>query len=148
MDDGRRLAELCQAGPRLGITRVRFATALVHRSRRAASATTAAGLAANLRGRPGSPGRAAAVLVPLATAYPVGGWPTAVYGVPVLRLMYPQLAWLSLLVEHTWFDPDPWTGDPAWVEAGRCLRPYPRRPGLVGLRRPGCPTATCTTTPT
>ncbi|MER6564605.1 aldehyde dehydrogenase family protein, partial [Streptomyces sp. NPDC001027] len=27
--------------------------------------------------------------------------------------------------EHTWFDPDPRTGSPAWVEAGRCLRLYP-----------------------
>lgn len=39
-------------------------------------------------------------------------------------LLYPLLAWWSLLVEHTWFDPEHCTGTPAEVEAGRCLRLY------------------------
>ncbi|UQA95662.1 hypothetical protein [Streptomyces halobius] len=33
---------------------------------------------------------------------------------------------MSLLAEHTWFNPEPRTGAPAWGEAGRCLRLYPR----------------------
>ncbi len=35
--------------------------------------------------------------------------------------------------EHTWFDPEPRTGRPAWVEAGRCLRLYPHNRVLAVL---------------
>ncbi|MGP3691199.1 fatty acid desaturase [Streptomyces sp. IBSNAI002] len=67
-----------------------------------------------------------AVLAVLGTAYTVGGWPALVAGVLAPRLLlYPLLAWWSLLAEHTWFDPDHRTGTPAHVEAGRCLRLYP-----------------------
>ncbi|ESU51184.1 hypothetical protein P376_0825 [Streptomyces sp. HCCB10043] len=57
-----------------------------------------------------------------------------VFGVLVPRLLLsPQLAWFSLFVEHTWFDPAPRSGPPAWTEAGRCLRLYPRNPALALL---------------
>jgi fatty acid desaturase len=57
-----------------------------------------------------------------------------VFGVLVPRvLLYPQLAWMSLIVEHTWFDPTVLTGAPATVEAGRCLRLYPRNRLLAAL---------------
>lgn len=74
-----------------------------------------------------------------------GRWPACPPGgflIPRL-LLYPQLAWMSLLAEHTWFDPDHRTGTPAQIEAGRCLRPYNvaapgsrRRDHLAPLRRP------------
>ncbi|MEU3713647.1 fatty acid desaturase [Streptomyces catenulae] len=72
------------------------------------------------------PAGAVAVVVVAAAAYLLGGWTGLVAGVLVPRLwLYPQLAWLSLLGEHTWFDPQRRTGSRAEVEAGRCLRLYP-----------------------
>ncbi|MGW3416423.1 hypothetical protein [Streptomyces sp. NPDC000888] len=68
------------------------------------------------------------------------GWAAVLRGVLLPRLLlYPQLAWLSLFVEHTWFDPDPdpdpdpRTGARAWVVAGRCLRLYPPNRLLTAL---------------
>ncbi|MCX4515966.1 hypothetical protein OHA27_38315 [Streptomyces sp. NBC_01619] len=93
---------------------------------------TLAGIAANLRS--GAWHRIAALGAVLGAAYLAGGWLAVVCGVLIPRLLlYPQLAWLSLIVEHTWFDPEPRTGTPAWVEAGRCLRLYPHRPALAAL---------------
>ncbi|MEV7472067.1 hypothetical protein AB0O20_37225, partial [Streptomyces kronopolitis] len=98
---------------------------------------TVAGLAANLRHSPApvaGAGRAAALAAVPAAAYLAGDWPGLVCGVLIPRLLlYPQLAWMSLLVEHTWFDAEPRTGAPAWVEAGRCLRLYPRNRALALL---------------
>ncbi|MDJ0347564.1 hypothetical protein QMK19_40985 [Streptomyces sp. H10-C2] len=50
-------------------------------------------------------------------------------------LLYPQLAWVSLLVEHRWFDAEPVTGPLAVVEAARCLRLYPRNHLLALIAR-------------
>jgi hypothetical protein len=125
------LAELHQAGLRPGATRLQFAAALVHPLTPRGIRTTAAGIAANLRH---APSRAAALGAVLATAYLTGGWPVLVCAVVIPRLLlYPQLAWLSLINEHTWFDPEARTGDPAWVEAGRCLRLYPHSHTLAHL---------------
>ncbi|MFG2224522.1 fatty acid desaturase [Streptomyces sp. NPDC048644] len=67
-----------------------------------------------------------AAVVVLVAAYAAGGWIGLVAGVIVPRLwLYPQLAWLSLLGEHTWFDPQRRTGSRVEIEAGRCLRLYP-----------------------
>ncbi|MEH0545592.1 hypothetical protein QA802_21720 [Streptomyces sp. B21-105] len=38
-------------------------------------------------------------------------------------------------MEHRWFDPDPVAGPPVAVEAGRCLRLYPRNTPLALLAR-------------
>ncbi|GDY49224.1 hypothetical protein SANT12839_101060 [Streptomyces antimycoticus] len=143
------LAELHQAGLRPGASRFRFARAVVYPLTWRGIRSTAAGIAANLR-RSGSWHRAAAVCVVLGAAYLIGGWPALVCGVLVPRLLlYPQLAWLSLINEHTWFAPEPRTGSPAWVEAGRCLRLYPTTGSWPpSPRLPGSPTATSTTTPT
>ncbi|MEU3754845.1 dihydrouridine synthase [Streptomyces olivoreticuli] len=125
------LTELHRAGLRPGTTRAGFATALLHPLTPRGIRTTTATLVAGLRR---SPGRAAAVGAVLGTAYLAGGWPAVICGALIPRiLLYPQLAWLSLLVEHTWFDPDPRTGSPAWVEAGRCLRLYPRNRALAAV---------------
>ncbi|WP_406192379.1 hypothetical protein OH807_00825 [Kitasatospora sp. NBC_01560] len=42
---------------------------------------------------------------------------------------------MSLLVERCWFDAEPVTGNPAGVEAGRCLRLYPGNRALALLAR-------------
>jgi hypothetical protein len=77
----------------------------------------------------------AVALAPTA-AFLAGGWPALVFAVLVPRLLlYPQLAWMSLLVEHTWFDAEPAIGSPAAVEAGRCMRLYPTSPALALIAR-------------
>ncbi|WP_424893462.1 fatty acid desaturase [Streptomyces sp. XH2] len=125
------LAELREAGLVPGASRVRFALALLFPLAPRGIRATVTGIAANL-GR--SPGRAAAVAVVLATAFLIGGPAALVCGVLVPRLLlYPLLAWGSLIVEHTWFDPEARTGSPAWVEAGRCMRLYAHRRLLAAL---------------
>ncbi|MGW7620744.1 fatty acid desaturase [Streptomyces antimycoticus] len=123
------LAELHQAGLRPGTSRARFARAVVY----PLTWRGIHGTAANLR-HSGSWHRTAAIGLVLGAAYLTGGWPALVCGVLIPRLLlYPQLAWLSLINEHTWFDPEPRTGSPAWVEAGRCLRLYPHNRALARL---------------
>ncbi|UUU45177.1 hypothetical protein [Streptomyces sp. NBC_00162] len=97
---------------------------------------TAASLTSNLRQRPGRYGGAgaAALVLVLGAAYLTGGGAAILAGVLLPRLpLYPLLAWWSLLVEHTWFDPEHRTGTPAEIEAGRCLRLYPRNRALAAL---------------
>lgn len=120
------LAELRAAGLRPGVTGPVYAAALVHPLSLRGLRQTVAGIGATLRG-PGAWHRAAAVAAVLAAAYAAGGWAAVICGAVIPRLLlYPQLAWMSLLVEHTWFDSEHRSGSPAWVEAGRCLRLYPR----------------------
>jgi fatty acid desaturase len=72
----------------------------------------------------------------LVLSYLVAGWPALVFGVAVPRiLLYPQLSWLSLLVEHRWFDAEVPSGRPVEVEAGRCLRLYYDRQIFTALVR-------------
>lgn len=125
------LLELRQAGLHPGVSFHQFAVALLQPlTARGARGTISALAAALCR----QPCRAAAVGAVLVAAYLTGGWAAVIFGVLVPRiLLYPQLAWLSLLVEHTWFDPDPRTGSTAWVEAGRCLRLYPQNRALAWL---------------
>ncbi|MFE3881785.1 fatty acid desaturase [Streptomyces lydicus] len=128
------LAELHQAGLQPGAGRLRLTLALVHPLTRGGLRATASGLATNMLRSSVRTGRTAAVAVVLAAAYLAGGWAGLVWGMLVPRLLlYPQLAWLSLLVEHTWFDAERRTGTAAWVEAGRCLRLYPRNRALAHL---------------
>jgi fatty acid desaturase len=126
------LAELRQAGLLPGIGTARFASALAHPLTVRGLASTLAVLGANLRPSAGSRFRAAAVGLLLGAGYALGGWAVVLFGVVLPRLLlYPQLAWMSLLVEHTWFDPTIRTGPPSTVEAGRCLRLYPRNRALA-----------------
>ncbi|MEU3356123.1 fatty acid desaturase [Streptomyces sp. NPDC037389] len=125
------LAELRDAGLVPGASRLRFVLALLFPLTPRGIRATVTGIAANLRR---SPGRAAVVAAVLAAAFLVGGPAALVCGVLVPRLLlYPLLAWGSLIVEHTWFDPEPRTGSPAWVEAGRCMRLYPYQRLLAAL---------------
>ncbi|MDW8478380.1 fatty acid desaturase [Streptomyces scabiei] len=133
LDSDPNLAELRQAGLRSGTTGPQFAAALIHPLTPRGIYSTVAGIAAGLRG-PGAWHRAAVPAALAPAAYLAGGWPALLFGLLVPRLLlYPQLAWLSLLVEHTWFDPDHRTGTPAEVEAGRCLRLYPRNRALAAI---------------
>lgn len=80
------------------------------------------------------PDRLAAAVALAGGGYACGGWFGLLFGLAVPRLcIYPQLAWLSLLGEHTWFDPERRTGSRAEVEAGRCLRLYPKHPVMAAL---------------
>ncbi|MDT0310464.1 fatty acid desaturase [Streptomyces sp. DSM 44917] len=127
------LAELRRAGLRPGATGSRYALALIHPLTPRGFHATATGIAASLRGSSAWL-RCLAPAAVTAAAYLTGGWTALVCGLLIPRLLlYPQLAWMSLLVEHTWFDPEHRTGSPAHVEAGRCLRLYPRSRALAAL---------------
>ncbi|WP_274919432.1 fatty acid desaturase [Streptomyces sp. WZ-12] len=125
------LSELRAAGLRPGVAPARFAAALLFPLTPRGLRSTLTSIAGSLRH---SPGRAAGVGAVLVASYLVGEAGAVVCGVLVPRLLlYPQLAWLSLVVEHTWFDPEHRSGSPAEVEAGRCLRLYPRNRLLATL---------------
>ncbi|MER5887007.1 fatty acid desaturase [Streptomyces sp. NPDC001941] len=125
------LTDLHQAGLRPGVSRIRFALALLHPLTPAGAAATLTGLARDLRAHPA---RQAALLTVPAAAYLTAGWTGLFAGWLLPRLLlYPLLAWLSLIVEHTWFDPEHRTGPQPHVEAGRCLRLYPRNRALAAL---------------
>ncbi|MFC9828328.1 fatty acid desaturase [Streptomyces albogriseolus] len=130
------LAELHAAGLRPGATTARCLLGMVHPLTPPGAYGTVRGLAALVR-EPGA-GRlraAGPVLVTTAVAA-LFGWEAAVFAFALPRLLlYPQLAWMSLLVEHRWFDPERVTGPPVAVEAGRCLRLYPRNTLLALLAR-------------
>lgn len=127
------LAELHHAGLRSGASRSGVARAVVYPLTWRGIRRTASGIAASVR-HSGSWRRAAAIAAVLGASYLTGGWPALLCGVLVPRLLlYPQMAWLSLINEHTWFDPEPRTGSPAWVEAGRCLRLYSHNRALAAL---------------
>lgn len=132
LDTDPNLAELLQAGLRPGVTGSRFAAALAFPLTPRGLRATVASITDNLRSGRANGTRILAPAVVAGAAYLAGGWAAVLCGVLLPRLvLYPQLAWLSLVNEHTWFDPDPRTGPSAWVEAGRCLRLYPTRHALA-----------------
>ncbi|MDF3141810.1 MULTISPECIES: fatty acid desaturase [unclassified Streptomyces] len=130
------LQELHDAGLRTGVTRTRFVLALVFPLTPAGLAATLRGIADNLRTSSACWWRLAGfAAVPLVITA-VFGWQAALFVFLLPRLLlYPQLAWMSLLVEHRWWDADTVEGPPALVEAARCLRLYPRNPVLALLAR-------------
>ncbi|MEF9905759.1 fatty acid desaturase [Streptomyces sp. P9-A2] len=130
------LAELHRAGLRAGAGTARYALGMVHPLTPAGMWGTVLSMAALWR-EPGAGRLRAAGPVAVAAALALAlGWQAAVFVFLLPRLLlYPQLAWMSLLVEHRWFDPEPVTGPPVAVEAGRCLRLYPRNALLALLAR-------------
>ncbi|MFD7734154.1 fatty acid desaturase [Kitasatospora phosalacinea] len=131
------LADLEQAGLLPGATRARYAAGIVFPLTPAGLAATCRSIAGNVRPATHGWARTAALAACLAAALALGGWPAALFGLAVPRLLlYPQLAWLSLIVEHRWFDAAPPAG-PGTValEAGRCLRLYPASPVMALLAR-------------
>jgi fatty acid desaturase len=120
------LTELHRAGLRTGAGVARYVLGTVHPLTPRGASGTVRGLAALWR-EPGTGRlRAAGPVIVTAVLALAFGWQAAVFVFVLPRLLlYPQLAWMSLLVEHRWFDPEPVTGPPVAVEAGRCLRLYP-----------------------
>lgn len=130
------LRELRDAGLRAGITSRRFLLALIFPLTPAGVATTMRGMAGNLGADSGRRWRLLGLAALSAAVVALFGWKALLFAYAVPRLLlYPQLAWLSLLVEHRWWDAEPVTGPPAVVEAARCLRLYPRNPVLSLLAR-------------
>ncbi|GAA3419536.1 fatty acid desaturase [Streptosporangium vulgare] len=67
-------------------------------------------------------------------AYLLGGPLGLAFGFLIPRiLIYPELSWISLLVEHRWFDRPPDRGNRVSVEAARCQRLYHGKPVLEAL---------------
>ncbi|GGP80036.1 hypothetical protein GCM10010278_68070 [Streptomyces melanogenes] len=125
------LDDLHRAGLRPGATRTTVAWALIHPLTPRGLYATATAIAAVLRR---SPARAAALAATATLAVLIGGIPALIWGLLLPRLLlYPQLAWMSLINEHTWFDPETRTGSAADIEAGRCLRLYPRNRALAAI---------------
>ncbi|MER7231761.1 fatty acid desaturase [Streptomyces olivaceus] len=130
------LAELRRAGLRAGATTTRCVLAMVHPLTPAGLSDTVRGMCAPGRESGAGRLRAAGPVAMTAAAAGCFGWEAAVFVFVLPRLLlYPQLAWMSLLVEHRWFDPEPVIGPPVAVEAGRCLRLYPHNATLALLAR-------------
>ncbi|MEV3853178.1 fatty acid desaturase [Streptomyces sp. NPDC050095] len=130
------LADLHHAGLHPGIGRVQFLRAVIYPLTPQGFTDTIHNIAANIRTSQSSRWRLAALIgVPLVMSWTFG-WQVALFTFVLPRLLlYPQLAWMSLLVEHRWFDSEPMTGPPAVVEAARCLRLYPNTPALALFAR-------------
>lgn len=130
------LLGLHDAGLRSGVTWRRFLLGLVFPLTPTGVAATVRGIGGNLLGGSVSWWRLAGFAALPAAVTAVLGWQALVFAYAVPRLLlYPQLAWMSLLVEHRWWDAEPVTGPSAVVEAARCLRRYPRQPVLALLAR-------------
>jgi len=121
------LDDLVRAGIRPGASAAVFVAGVLFPLSPRGYADTLRGIFNNLR--EGGWWRALAfVSVPVA-AYAIGGLPVLIAGYVVPRLfIYPQLAWMSLLVEHTWFEDVPDSGvGKVELEASRCIRLYRHR---------------------
>ncbi|WP_232838904.1 fatty acid desaturase [Streptomyces triticisoli] len=130
------LAELHRAGLRTGAGTARYVLGTVHPLTPAGVSGTVRSLAALWREPGAGRLRVAGPVAVTAAVTLVFGWQAAVFVFLLPRLLlHPQLAWMSLLVEHRWFDPEVVTGAPVAVEAGRCLRLYPRNVLLALLAR-------------
>lgn len=130
------LRELRAAGLHTGVTRGRFLLALVFPLTPAGIAATTRAIADGISTAPGRWWRLPGFAAWPATVTVFFGWQALLFAYAVPRLLlYPQLAWMSLLVEHRWWDAEPVTGPPAVVEAARCLRLYPRNRVLALLAR-------------
>jgi len=130
------LADLHDAGMHPGVSTAHFLRATLYPLTLSGLTSTLRGITSNLRTSPAPGWRTTMFLiVPIAIGWTLG-WQAVVFVFVIPRLLlYPQLAWMSLLVEHRWFDAEPVTGPPAVVEAARCLRLYPRNPVLALLAR-------------
>jgi fatty acid desaturase len=130
------LRELQNSGLRVGVTGPGFLLAFVFPLTPVGIAASVRGIAGNLTPGSGHWWRLLGFAALPATVAGFFGWNALLFAYAVPRLLlYPQLAWLSLLVEHRWWDAQPVTGPPTAVEAARCLRLYPRNAAMALLAR-------------
>jgi fatty acid desaturase len=129
------LAELSQAGMYPGCSRGEFLRATVFPFTPLGMVATVHTLWHNLRPRAGTWWRLPMLAVTLAVVLVLSG-PLGLAALAIGRLLcYPQLAWMSLLVEHRWFSATPRRGRPIEVEARRCVRALWGRPWSQSLAR-------------
>ena len=125
---------LRRAGLAPGLERKHFVLAVLFPLMPAGLALTASDYVRN--GLRGGPRRCLAALALPAAMTLVAGVDGLLWGFLVARfVVYPSLAWLSLLVEHLWFRTTPLTGVARLDESVRCLRLYPDRPLLRAWAR-------------
>lgn len=126
-------AEIAAAGITEGCGRRRFLLGAIW-------PVTPAGLLVTLRARKAGvlsgPLRLVAPFALMLLAFQVSGSAALIWGVVVpLLVVYPQLAWLAMLIEHRWFAPQEQRPTRIANEAQRCLRLYQRRPILTAIAR-------------
>lgn len=130
------LQELHDAGLNPGVGPLQFTRALVFPLTPTGAAITVQGIHANLRSSTARWWRLAGFIAAPTALLLAAGWQGALFAFVLPRLLlYPQLSWMSLLVEHRWWDAEEVTGPPAVVEAARCLRLYPHNPLLALVAR-------------
>lgn len=133
------LATLAAGGLKRGLDKKMFAVAIIF-------PVTLAGLAGTVReyvrdslsgkSTKGILFRASGTVAVPAIIYGLSGAEGLFWGYVLPRLaIYPLLAWLSLLVEHRWFNSTPTIGVPLLDEASRCIRLYGSRRTLLFLAR-------------
>lgn len=130
------LADLQRAGLGPGIGRAAFVRGILFPLTPRGVLDTLRAMVGNLVAHRQAWWRVAVFLVVPVMAFMLGGTNLLVFGFVVGRvLLYPQLAWMSLLVEHSWFTADVVAGSPTQVEAARCVRIYFARPLLEAAAR-------------
>jgi fatty acid desaturase len=130
------LAELANAGMVPGCSLASFACALVYPVTPRGLAATMASMCGNgFAFRPGTRSRVPLVTALVGAAFLLGGWWAVATLVVARILLYPFMAWFSLLVEHRWFNAEPWLGRPIEVEARRCVRVWAGRAATALVAR-------------
>jgi fatty acid desaturase len=124
------LDDLERAGIRPGASRWQFIAGVLYPLAPHGILDTLRGIVRDLRMGAAAPWHTVIFAFAAGVAYEVGGLPVLLGGYLIPRLLiFPQLAWLSLLVEHTWFESLPDGDDLSRIdlEAGRCIRLYRHR---------------------
>jgi fatty acid desaturase len=122
------LDDLVRAGMHPGCSRLELLRANVFPLTPNGVATTVRTIAGNLWPSPALWWRPVMLAGTLAVVTVAAGVPGLLAVVLARLLCYPQLAWMSLLVEHRWFTATPRSGRPIEVEARRCVRVLRGRP--------------------
>jgi fatty acid desaturase len=129
------LAELMHAGLYPGCTTKQFALAIGYPCSLRGFAATCRAIWINIFTKMHAWWRLPLVAGLCTTSFLLGG-PIGLLAFAAARLLvYPFLAWLSLLVEHCWFASALERGRPRDIESRRCIRVYSDRPLLQAIVR-------------